>query len=153
MADPLRIQCGVAFAREFHQIDAAARGIHFLVPENVRGTDRQAEAAVDTIFDNLFGGRMVLVERAGQWNCVRKSSHERSLLAFTREHNRMAVLLANVGREKRRKRKDNAETQSPLRNRETAGGTGKFDFSRSELLDCGQSGLPEVVHVFEDGCH
>ena len=95
MTDPLRIHRRIAFAGEFHEIDAAARRIHFFVPEDVGGTNRQAEAAVDAVFDNLLGWRMVRVEGAWQWICVGKSGHGRALLAVTREHNRMAVLLAN----------------------------------------------------------
>ena len=87
MADPLRIHRRVAFAREFHQVNAAAGRIHFFVPENVGRADGQAEAAVDAVLDDLFGGRMVRVEGARQWIRVRKSSHEGSGLAATREHN------------------------------------------------------------------
>ena len=65
MADPLRVHGRVALAGEFHQVDAAARRIHFFVPEDVRGTDRQAEAAMDTVFDDLLGRWMVGVE--GTW--------------------------------------------------------------------------------------
>lgn len=66
VADPLRVDGCVAFAGEFHEVDAAARGIHLFVPENVRRADRQAKAAVDAIFDDLFGRRMMRVERAGR---------------------------------------------------------------------------------------
>lgn len=97
MADPLRIYGRAAFTGEFHQVDAAARGIHFFVPEDVSGADGKAKAAVDASLDDWLGGRVVRVECARQWICVGKSSHERSLLAATREHNRMAVLLANAG--------------------------------------------------------
>ena len=97
MADPLRIHRRVAFAGEFHQVDAPARRVHLFVPENVSRADGQAESAVDARLDDLLGGRMVRVERTGQCICVRKSSHKRALLAATREHNRMAVLLANKG--------------------------------------------------------
>ena len=95
MADPLWIHTCVALAREFHQVDAAARGVHLFVPEDVGGADGQAETAVDAVFDDLLGRRMVRVESGGQRIRVGKSGHERALLAVTREHNRRAVLLAN----------------------------------------------------------
>jgi hypothetical protein len=50
---------------------------------------------MNAILDDLRGRRMMRVEHAERWICVRKSSHERSLFAVTREHNRMAMLLAN----------------------------------------------------------
>jgi hypothetical protein len=107
VADPLWIHTRVALAGEFHQVDAAARRIHFFVPEDVRGTDRQAKAAMDTVFDDLFGRRVVRVEGAWQWISFGNGGHGRALLAVTREHNRTTVLLANSGRgEKEREKKD-----------------------------------------------
>ena len=97
MTYPLRVDTRVAFAGELHQVNSATRRVHLFVPENVSRANGQAESAVDAGFDDLFGGWMVRIEGAGQCICVRKSSHKRALLAATREHNRMAVLLANKG--------------------------------------------------------
>jgi hypothetical protein len=98
MADPLRIHRSVAFAGKLHQVDSAARRVHFLVPEHVSRANRQAEAAMHAILDNLFRRRMMRVKRAEQWICVRKSSHEIASLAATREHNRTTAPQANLNR-------------------------------------------------------
>ncbi len=53
MADPLRVHVGLAVSREFHQIDAATRRVHFLVPEYVGWADRETESAVDALIDDF----------------------------------------------------------------------------------------------------
>src|SRR6202011_2676295 len=62
MADPIRSQFRSAFAGELHQVDAAARRIHLLAPQDIRRADRQAETAVNALFDNFIRRRMVRVE-------------------------------------------------------------------------------------------
>ncbi len=98
VAHPFRVHGRVAFAGKLHQVDASARRVHFLVPEHVSRANRQAEAAMHAILNNLFRRRMMRVERAGQGIFVRKSSHEIAGLAATREHNRTAPPLANLDR-------------------------------------------------------
>ena len=48
-----------------HHVDAAAGGVHLFAPEDVGGAGGKAEAAVDTIFDELALGRIVGVEVRG----------------------------------------------------------------------------------------
>src|SRR5258705_4499562 len=62
MADPIRSHLRSAFAGELHQVDAAARRIHLLAPQDVRGTNRQAEAAVNAFFNDFIRRRMMSVE-------------------------------------------------------------------------------------------
>src|SRR5580704_5932129 len=62
MADPFGIHFRSAVAREFHEVDAAAWGIHLLAPQNVGGANRQAKAAVHALFDDLVRRRVVRVE-------------------------------------------------------------------------------------------
>src|SRR5271163_608168 len=119
MADPLRVHRRVALTGEFHEVDAAARGIHLFVPEDIGGTDRQAETAVDTVFDDLFGRRVVRVKGAWQWISFGNGGHERALLGVTREHNRRAVLLANGDRgEKEGERKDREKREREKKERQ-----------------------------------
>ena len=73
MADPFGVDLRRAFPGKFHQIDTAARRIHFLVPKNVSGTCGETEAAVHTLVDDRCGGWMVRVEGGG--NEVRRSGH------------------------------------------------------------------------------
>ena len=61
---------GLAVSRQFHEIDAPARRIHFFVPENVGRADRQAEAAVHALVDDFSRGRMMRVE--GAWRQAAK---------------------------------------------------------------------------------
>ena len=63
MADPLGSHLRRSFGGELHQVDAAARRIHFLAPENVRGTRGQTKTAVNALVNNGRGGRMMRVER------------------------------------------------------------------------------------------
>src|SRR5579859_8142579 len=65
MADPLGIHGGVAFASNFHEIDAAARRVHLFVPEDIGGADGEAKTAVDAFVDDFGGRRVVSVE--GAW--------------------------------------------------------------------------------------
>ena len=139
MADPLWIHTRVAFAGEFHQVDAAARGIHFFVPENVGGTDRQAETAVDAVLDDLFGRRMVRVEgawqRIGFGKVVMKERCSLPLVNITEW--RCCWQTAIAGRKrKKRKRKDNSENTESRR--------GGKSFGRR------RSGLAEIFDVFKD---
>ncbi len=76
MTDPLRVHGCSAFASEFHEVDAAARGIHFFVPENVGGADGETEAAVDAFVDDFRGWRVVRVERAWRRSCDRRIGHQ-----------------------------------------------------------------------------
>ena len=66
VADPIRIHIRGAFAGEFHQVDAAARGIHFLTPQNVSGARGQTKPAMDALFDDFVGRWMVCVKGAGE---------------------------------------------------------------------------------------
>ena len=66
MADPLRVHFGLAVSREFHQIDAATRRVHFLVPENVGWADRETESAVDALIDDFSRWRVMGVEGASE---------------------------------------------------------------------------------------
>src|SRR5579859_3376879 len=76
MADPLRIHGGVAFAGDFHEIDAAARGVHFFVPENVGGADRETKTAVDALIDDFVRGWVVRVEGAWEERSDRRVGHQ-----------------------------------------------------------------------------
>jgi hypothetical protein len=69
MAHPLRIHLGFPVACQFHQIDAAARGIHFFVPKDVGWAHRQAEAAVDALVDELSRRGVMSVESAKRGGC------------------------------------------------------------------------------------
>jgi len=51
-----------AFGGCFDEMNAAAGGIHFFVPEDVGGAGGEAEAAVDAFLEDLGGGRMVGIE-------------------------------------------------------------------------------------------
>ena len=73
MADPLGIDLRSTFGGEFHQVDAAARRIHFLAPEDVSGTGRQAEAAVHALINDFRGGGMVPVEDG--WKRIGRRRH------------------------------------------------------------------------------
>ena len=59
-----------AFGGGFHQVNAAARRIHFFVPENVSGAGGQAEAAVAAVADEFVIGRMMRVEEGLQRNRI-----------------------------------------------------------------------------------
>lgn len=63
VADPLRVDGRRAFAGDFHQIDAAARRIHFFVPQNVCRAHGQTKAAVDALIYDFCRGRMMGVKR------------------------------------------------------------------------------------------
>jgi hypothetical protein len=64
--DPFFRHLRLAFEGHFHEIDAAAGGIHLFPPENVGGTGGKAEAAVDAFFDEFLCRRLVGVEGAGE---------------------------------------------------------------------------------------
>jgi hypothetical protein len=64
MADEFFVERGGTVEGHFHEIDAAARGIHFFAPEDVGGTDGEAEAAVDALVDQFQRGRLVEIEGA-----------------------------------------------------------------------------------------
>ena len=63
VADPLGSHLRGAFGGQLHQIDATARRIHFLPPQNVSGTRGQTKTAVDALVNDGRGGWMVRVER------------------------------------------------------------------------------------------
>ncbi len=63
MPDPFRVHGGSAFAGHLHQVNAPARGVHFLSPEHIRRAGGETKSAVHALVDNLGGGRMVLVKR------------------------------------------------------------------------------------------
>src|SRR5260370_8348780 len=64
VAHPSRVQFRGALARHLHQVDAAARRIHFLPPQHVGGANGQTKSAVHALFDHLVRRRMMRVERA-----------------------------------------------------------------------------------------
>lgn len=66
MADEFFVERGGAGERHFHEIDAAARGIHFFAPKDVGGADGEAEAAVDAFVDQFLRGRLMGIEGAGE---------------------------------------------------------------------------------------
>ena len=51
VADPFFVDLGFAFGSHFHEVDAAARRIHFFSPKNVGGAGGEAEAAMDALID------------------------------------------------------------------------------------------------------
>src|SRR4029434_6821403 len=53
-----RRHVGTSFEPGLHQIDPAARRVHLLTPEDIRGTRWKTEAAVDTLI-NQCAGRLV----------------------------------------------------------------------------------------------
>ena len=71
VADPLRGQLRGAFAGEFDEVNAAARRVHFLTPENVSGAGGQTETAVHALVDDLVRRRMVRVESAGGVSAIK----------------------------------------------------------------------------------
>lgn len=62
MLDPSGGDLRGAFGGGFDEMNAAAGGIHFFMPENVGGAGREAEAAVDAFVENFGRGRMVGIE-------------------------------------------------------------------------------------------
>ena len=64
VAAHLRRQANLAIGRQPHQVDASARRVHLLAPEQPRRAGGQAEAAMHAILDDLAGGRMVCIEGA-----------------------------------------------------------------------------------------
>ncbi len=48
-----------------HHVDAAARRVHLFSPEDVGGTRREAEAAVDAVVDEFGRGRVMRIEVRG----------------------------------------------------------------------------------------
>lgn len=71
VADPGFVYFGQAFMGGFHEMDAAARGVHFFAPQDVGGTSGKAEATVDAFFDDVEGWGLVGVEGGGEmWVAV-----------------------------------------------------------------------------------
>ena len=64
MAHPFVVQRSRAGGRHVHQVDASARRIHLIAPEEVGGTNRQAEAAVHAFVQNFARRGMVRVKGA-----------------------------------------------------------------------------------------
>lgn len=73
VADPAGVDLRSALGGKLDQVDAAARRIHFLPPEDVGGTSGKAEAAMHALVDDFRCRRMVLVE--GGARQVRRSGH------------------------------------------------------------------------------
>ena len=73
MADPCFVDRRVAFGGHLHQVDAAARRIHLLVPQHVGGAHGQTEAAVHAFVDQLAptagGARRSRSQPAGWMLC------------------------------------------------------------------------------------
>lgn len=63
--DPVFLDAGGAFEGPFHQINTAARRIHFFAPENVGWASRQAKAAVNTFLDEFQRRRLMRIEGTG----------------------------------------------------------------------------------------
>ncbi len=76
VADPLGSHLCGAFGGELHQIDAPARRIHFLPPQNVGRAHGQAKAAVHALINDGVGGRMMRV-KSGRKR-IGKRRHETS---------------------------------------------------------------------------
>jgi hypothetical protein len=66
VADPGFVDFCQAFVGGFHEMDAAARGVHFFAPKDVGGAGGKAEAAVDAFFDEVEGRGLVGVEGGGE---------------------------------------------------------------------------------------
>lgn len=66
MANEFFAKWGGPVERHFHEIDAAARGIHLFAPKDVGGADGKAEPAVDAFVDQFLRGRLVGIEGAGE---------------------------------------------------------------------------------------
>jgi|HubBroStandDraft_1064217.scaffolds.fasta_scaffold538245_2 hypothetical protein len=91
------------------QLFAVAPGHFSVLRDDPRYADRAKVFAAKC--RDISEGGWCASKALGNGFGVRKSSHERSRFAATREHDRMMVPLANVGRENRKKRKDSAGTQ------------------------------------------
>src|SRR5690606_4457087 len=54
---------------EIHEVDAPARGVHFLAPQLIRGAGRQAESTVDAFVEQLARRRVRSVETRFRHEC------------------------------------------------------------------------------------
>ncbi len=79
MADPVFVHLRFAFESQFHQVNSAARRIHFLAPERIGGARGQAKAAVDALLHDFKRWRMMRVECASE---IRFFSHVRHATKF-----------------------------------------------------------------------
>ncbi len=66
--DERRREIGAAFHARLHQIDAPAWRVHFLAPEQIRGTRGEAEAAVDARVDAGDRGAVRAGKRPCPWH-------------------------------------------------------------------------------------
>src|SRR5882724_2684102 len=76
MADPLRIHVGLPVGSEFHQVDAATRGIHFFIPQDIGWTDGKAESAVYALVDEFLRRWVMGIEGCGSGGCLRRIGHQ-----------------------------------------------------------------------------
>jgi len=66
VADPAFVHLRFAFESQLHQVNSAARRIHFLAPERIGGARGQAKAAVDALLHDFKRWRMMRVECTGE---------------------------------------------------------------------------------------